>query len=108
MTTEQPTNWFDQPITRDPNTPTKVYRIARTFAEDHWGRDLGNNDHVIKVTRTQVVVEMDDEGYSDMLSDAEHYACDGGGFDSEYRYLMQSAQRVAAALIKAGAPEVQA
>lgn len=100
------TNYYGEVVTREPGTITKIYRIAGTFAEDHWGRDLGRTDVIIKATSKGIVVEMDEDGYSDMLSDAEYYwemRDEMEGLD----YLTRSAKRVAAALIKAGAPGEQ-
>lgn len=104
MTAETATNYYGKPIVREPGTPTQVYRIATTFAIDHWERACGWNDVVIKVTKKGVTVEMDSDGYSDMLSDAEYYweMRDEMSLDS----LCQSAKRVMDALVKAGPPEV--
>jgi len=82
---------------------TKTYTLAATFADDHWERECGLTDLVVKRTKNRVTVVMDAEGYSDMLSDADYYwdMRDETGADS----LSRSAKRVLDALLQAGPPE---
>lgn len=81
----------------------KRYTIARIFAEDHWERNCGLTDEVVKVNARTVVVDLDVDGYQDMLTDADYYwdMRDEMSWDS----LCQSAKRVMAALLKAGPPD---
>lgn len=85
---------------------TKTYKLPKRFAEDHWGRDLGRNDEVVRETSTHFFVEMDADGYSDMLGDAEFYS-DHTLFDPPNAYfgLAQSAKATVKALVAAGEPE---
>ena len=83
----------------------KTYRLAPTFWWDHVSRDLATDDCVKTAGRYCVYVDLDPEQYSELLSDAEHYAADDGGFDPMYRDLMKSAQRVVEVLRKEGPPE---
>jgi hypothetical protein len=84
--------------------PRKTYKLAAAFAEDHWQRELGTTDTVLGVSGRRVIVELDTEGYSDMLSDAQYYWECRDQFDSNYKYLTDSAGRVYRALTKAGPP----
>lgn len=81
---------------------TAIYRIAATFADDHWERDCGATDVEIKRDKRTVTVVMDAEGYADMLSDADYYwdMRSETGMDS----LSRSAKRVMDALLQAGPP----
>lgn len=83
---------------------TKTYRIARKFAEDHWYRDCGETDVIVAESKTTLQVQMDEEGYEDMLSDAYYYWECRDQFDGYYRDVIQSAKRVMASLLKAGSP----
>lgn len=85
---------------------SRIYRLSPTFCDDHWARDCGAKDVIIRRGKFCVYVRLDAEGYSDMLSDAELYS-DHTHFDppSQYKQLAQSAQRVVAVLEKAGPPE---
>lgn len=84
---------------------TKTYRLARKFCEDHWERDCGETDNVLRVTERFVTVEMDAEGYEDMLSDADYYWSCRNMFDHGYSDIIGSARRVLDALRKQGPPE---
>ncbi len=82
----------------------KVYRIARTFAEDHWARECGAGDEIMHTDRHTVTVILDADGYADMLSDADYYWAMRDELDDAPLY--RSARRVRDALIKAGAPDL--
>lgn len=82
----------------------KTYKLAVTFCDDHWDRDCGETDMVLDRSSNRLTVELDTAGYSDMLSDARYYWECRDQFDSDYRYLTDSAGRVYRALSKAGPP----
>jgi len=85
---------------------TKTYKLPKRFADDHWSRDCGETDKIVRETSTHYIVEMDAEGYSDMLSDADLYS-DHTHFDppQDYFGLAQSAKATVKALTAAGEPE---
>jgi hypothetical protein len=91
-------------MTKGKHMATKTYRLARTFCEDHWERDCGQTDTVLRVTERFVTVTLDDEGYADMLSDADYYWSCRDQFDG-YSAIIASASRVLDALRKQGPPE---
>jgi hypothetical protein len=96
-------NYHGEPVERPDGTVTKLYRIAPTFAVDHWERECGQTDVIVKATRKGFTVEMDSAGYADMLSDADYYwECRD---EMEMPELAASAKRVMASLKKAGPPE---
>lgn len=74
-----------------------VYKIPGTFFEDHMNRHLGEGpwtDHDRDSERwagRYVHLAMTSEQRDLLMDDAEFYAEGGGGFGSEYRYLMTSA-----------------
>lgn len=84
---------------------TKTYRLPKAFASDHWGRDCGTTDEIVRETKTHYYVKMDEAGYSDMESDADYYVCCGGDMGWEYQGLVSSASATLAALRKQGPPE---
>lgn len=98
-------NLYGDPIVRAEGAITKVYRLPRRFAMDHWHRDCGRNDEIIRETKTHLYVEMDAEGYGDMESDADYYADAGSEMGRDYAGLIASARATLAALRKQGAPE---
>ena len=82
---------------------TKTYRLAALFAMDHYDRGCGQNDRVIRETKTHYTVEMDADGFSDMLTDADYYwdmRSEMDGLEGIYR----SAKRVLDALLQQGPP----
>lgn len=83
---------------------SKIYTISRVFAEDHWGRECGKSDVVIRGNKRTVRVLLDDDGYSDMLSDAEYYYDCRADFEEGYKDVIQSARRVMNTLKKVGPP----
>ena len=82
----------------------KTYRLARMFCEDHWSRGCGAGDTIVSESSPVVLVELDADGYADMLSDADYYWTCRDQFDSDYRNVCASARRVRDALVKAGPP----
>lgn len=86
-------------------TATRVYRLSPTFCNDHWSRDCGETDTIVKEGKFCVYVRLDPQGYADMLSDAELYS-DHTQFDPPqgFYHLAQSAKRVAAVLKQDGPP----
>jgi hypothetical protein len=85
----------------------KVYRLAPKFSEDHWDRECGENDVIVKQNQRFVYVEMDQAGYDDMLSDADYYYTCRDQFDEYFKDICYSAKNVKDALIKQGAPNSQ-
>jgi hypothetical protein len=83
---------------------TKIYRLPKKFADDHWDRDCGETDRTVRETKAHYYVEMDMEGYRDMLSDADYYRDFDRYEGFEWAPLASSARATYAALKKAGAP----
>jgi len=83
---------------------TKIYRLPKKFADDHWGRECGETDRIVRETKTHYYVEMDMEGYRDMLSDADYYRDFARYEGFEWGPLAASAKATYDALHKAGAP----
>lgn len=87
------------------------YRLAPNFVNDHWARALPEDpaavsDRVVE-TRNSILVELDERGYDELLSDANYYATQmvSAGFNDPYaRALCRSAARVAAKLVIEGRP----
>jgi hypothetical protein len=95
-------NYIEETVVRPEGTPVKQYRIAPTFAQDHYERACGVTDVMVSITRKGWTVEMDPAGYADMLSDAEYYVeC---GHEMDWPQLIKSAKRVMEVLRKAGPP----
>ena len=88
----------------------KTYRLAPLFVWDHWSRALPEADDAISdrvvETKRQMVVELNELGYDELLSDARYYATEmvAAGF-TEGRGLCRSAAAVVRALEKQGRPE---
>ena len=82
---------------------TKTYRLARTFCEDHWDRGCGETDKVLREMTRLVEVELDIDGFRDMLSDADYYWDLRG--EMGMADLARSAKCVLDALEKVGPPE---
>lgn len=85
---------------------TKIYRIGKKFADDHWARDRGETDVIVKETKTTYVVRLDAIGYDDMVGDADctwdardEYAEWGG------QGICDAAKRTLDALVKQGPPD---
>ena len=77
---------------------TLTVKVPKRFYDDHVSRDLlaGN---VLRSSGAYYVVEMDDETFKDLMSDADYYATmPPGEMDSSYRGLIQSAQATVRAL----------
>ena len=85
---------------------SKTYRLSPTFCRDHWERDCGETDKIVKEGKYCVYVQLDADGYADMLSDADLYS-DHTHFDppADFYKLAQSAKRVAKVLRAEGPPE---
>lgn len=89
-----------------PRRPTKVYRLPKRFAEDHWGRDCGVTDVVVRETKEHFFVEMDRDGWGDMESDADYYVGMGSEMiESMGIGFVSSARATMNALRKAGPPD---
>ena len=81
----------------------KVYKVPALFYLDHRDRNCGENDTIIKQSKNIIIVEMDYEGYQDLLSDADYYWECRDQFDG-YGSITASAKRTLAALAKQEAP----
>lgn len=74
-----------------------VVTVARKFYDDHADRDCGLTDLVIKRTVYTVTVQLDEEGWDDLVSDSRHYGFGGVDWDehdSSTRSLEASAKAV--------------
>lgn len=87
---------------------TKNYALAPLFVDDHWDRDRGESDKEISRGKYRLVVELDVEGYRDLLSDADYYwdmhdepYLREDGLDG----LVRSAKRVLDVLLREGPPD---
>lgn len=83
---------------------TKIYRLPKRFAEDHWGRECGQSDRIIRETKKHYYVEMDEDGWGDMESDADYYRDFARYEGFEWGPLAASAKATYDALHKAGRP----
>ena len=93
-----------------PSPSHKSYRVAPKFVWDHWARDCGENDVLRTEGKYVLTVWLDQEGWDDMLSDADYYwdcrdEIIAGVPYSYMRTLCDSAKRVADALRKQGRPD---
>lgn len=84
---------------------TKTYRLPKTFPLDHWERECGQTDEIVRETKTHYYVKMDSAGYSDMESDADYYVYCGREMGWDSQGLISSARATLAALRKQGPPE---
>ena len=81
-----------------------TYTLPRRFYDDHVYRDLGGGN-VIKSTSRTVTVELDRDGFDELLSDASFYAAMGAGeFDRDLQGVVKSAGATVQALTKVGPP----
>ena len=86
-------------------TTRKIYKVPAKFYMDHHDRDCGETDIIIKQGKNVVIVEMDYEGYHDLLSDADYYWDCRDEFADGYDGVIASAKRTMIALAKQPAPE---
>ena len=85
-------------------TTRKTYKLAPIFTMDHHDRGCGQTDEVKLQTKTYWAVEMDIDGYRDMLTDAAYYV----EFQDEMEGLesiCRSAGRVLEVLVEEGPPD---
>jgi len=80
---------------------TKTYIVPAKFYFDHIDRDCGKTDKIINKKRNRVVVELDQDGYEDLLSDADYYWYCRDEMDLA---LCKSAKRTMEILQLVGAP----
>jgi hypothetical protein len=83
---------------------TKTYIVPAAFYLDHIGRDCGETDKIIKKTRNRIIVELDESGYSDLLSDADYYWDCRAMMDMVRPSIIRSAKRTKEILELVGAP----
>lgn len=96
-------NYYGAEITRPEGTVTKEYRLPPTFAMDHYDRGCGENDGIIKTNARVFIVEMDADGFRDMLTDADYYhdmRSEMDGLES----ICRSAKRALESLLEQGPP----
>lgn len=86
------------------NGPTKVYSVPAKFFNDHEARELPIG-RVIREGKRTVTVEMDDDLWGELRSDADYYS-DASDFDDDpfMRALCRSAQTTVRSLDRQGAP----
>jgi len=82
----------------------KIYKVPAIFYDDHIGRDCGATDRIIEIQKNYFVVELDEVGYNDLLSDADYYWDCREMLDMCNPKIMRSAKRTMDVLIKAGRP----
>lgn len=73
----------------------RTIKIPPRFYQDHKARDCGQSGVVVKRTKTYVIVELDQEAWDDLYSDADYYGADNsdGWFDdSGMRGIISSAR----------------
>lgn len=75
-------------------------RLAATFYDDHVGRDLPSGI-VIDRNQTTVLVDLDPEAFTDLMTDAEYYATMTDADRADNRAVCESAGRVLARLTRA-------
>lgn len=83
---------------------SKVYTVPATFYLDHLGRDCGQTGKIIRETQTRITVELDDEAYKDLFSDADYYWDCRHDLDMCRPAIIQSAKRTLDVLTSMGAP----
>lgn len=76
------------------------YKVPPTFVLDHIERNLLPQENIVEIKKKYVVVSLNDDQFSELLSDAKHYADGAGGLDPEYRGLIMSARATVKALRK--------
>ena len=87
---------MEYPNIYPPQFPVTI-QVARKFYDDHESRDCGLTDQVIKRSVYTVTVQLDEEGWDDLISDARHYGEDGMDWEEvspDDRALMRSARAV--------------
>lgn len=55
-----------------PTFPVTI-TVPRTFFKDHLNRGCGETAKVVRETQTTFLVELDQEAWTDLYSDAEYY-----------------------------------
>lgn len=81
----------------------KTYKLAPIFTMDHHDRGCGQTDEVKLQTKTYWAVEMDVDGYRDMLTDAAYYVEFQDEMDG-LESICRSAARVLEVLVEQGPP----
>jgi hypothetical protein len=83
----------------------KTYTLASTFLYDHINRDLLSAETIQGSKGRSLLVNLTEDEYGELLSDAKFYAENGGDFGPEFNPLMRSAAATVRALVKQGGPE---
>jgi hypothetical protein len=86
---------------------TKIYKLPATFTVDHIGRDLLDYENVVEYSGRKIVVRLNDDEYSELMSDAKFYVEMGSGelgFGTESFGLIRSAVATLKALKVQGSP----
>ena len=69
-------------------------KIPKRFYDDHRFRDCGQSGIKVKETATYYIVELDQEAWDDLYSDADYYGMDNPDEDlwANYRGVILSAR----------------
>lgn len=73
----------------------RTIRIPPRFYQDHRSRECGQSGVIVKRTKTYYIVELDQEAWDDLYSDADYYGADNsdGWFDGDgMRGIISSAR----------------
>jgi len=84
----------------------KIYKVPAIFYYDHIGRDCGTTDRIIQSNKNHYVVELDEVGYEDLLTDADYYWDCREMMDMCNPKIIRSAKRTFDYLVKVGGPDV--
>jgi hypothetical protein len=79
-----------------------IAKVPPVFYWDHCGRDLPAGE-VLKETNAYVLIALNQNEYSELLSDAEFHSDCASWAGNEYRGLQSSARAMVRALGKVGA-----
>lgn len=72
----------------------RTIEIPRRFYDDHRFRECGQSGVIVKRTSTHYIVELDQEAWDDLYSDADYYGMDNPDEDlwMNYRGVVLSAR----------------
>jgi len=72
----------------------RVIKIPQRFYQDHLYRECGQSGVIVQETKTHYVVELDQEAWDDLYSDADYYGMDNPDEElwANYRGVVLSAR----------------
>lgn len=72
----------------------RIIKIPRRFYDDHRYRECGQSGVIVRKTKTYYLVELDQEAWDDLYSDADYYGDDSVSEDlwEQYRGVVLSAR----------------